>query len=189
MIPKRRQSSPKPSVRVSCRDPVREELFTQLQNAISLRIEEHQSFLNFFFYAIATNALLFIALFAEGDIPKHPIVGFVISSAGIVSTLVLILLQNRVLLHMRAHEKFIKKLEEDLKLGEYAYTYHLNKLLDESIENPRGLTQKLYSMLPNYPGEKRGKARRFMELFNFLCIMVWLVSLAAFSMWLIVYYL
>lgn len=167
----------------------REELFSQLQNTISLRIEEHQTFLNFFFYSIATNALLFIALFEDGDIPKHPIVGVVISSLGIIATVVLTLLQSRVLLHMRAHEKFIKKLEGDLELGEYAYTENLNRLLDESISNPRGIIQRLYSLLPNYPGERRGKARRLMELFNFFCVTVWTISLASFTVWMILYYL
>jgi len=95
----------------------RECLFRQLENAINMRIEEHQTFLNFFFYSIMTNSLLFIALFAEGDLPKHPIVGVVISLCGIISTIVLTLLQNRVLLHMRSHEKFIKMLERDLGLG------------------------------------------------------------------------
>jgi len=167
----------------------RECLFRQLENAINMRIEEHQTFLNFFFYSIMTNALLFIALFAEGDLPKHPIVGVVISLCGIISTIVLTLLQNRVLLHMRSHEKFIKMLERDLGLGEYSYTLHLNSILDESVKNPRGIIQRAYSLLPNYPNEKRGKARRLMELFNFFCVSVWVVSLSAFTVWFITWYI
>lgn len=130
----------------------RDELFAQLGNIINLHNDEHQTWLRMFFTSLTTNALLFIALFRTGDFPCNPFVARFIAFLGCLFTMMFSRVQNRALEYMNVYEKLAKKIENELKLGEYSYTFKLKEAV---------------SSTPS--------ARRYMKAFNYFIIGVWIL--------------
>jgi hypothetical protein len=133
-------------------------LVPQLQNVISLRTDEHQTWLKIFFASFTTNALLLIAIFHSEKFPDKIIDEVIISLFGILITIIIIFIQNRAFLAMKAYEDFSKVLEKKLKLKKYSY----NKFRDKALAN------------------NKGQARLFIIHFNWFILFAWIAFLVYF---------
>ena len=94
----------------------RPELWSQLQNAATLRASEDQVLWNIFGIFWAANALLLVALFTSGKPPSAPLVGIVISAVGLSLSFVWYFIQRRSLGHIRRHERLMERIERELRL-------------------------------------------------------------------------
>lgn len=94
----------------------RSDRWSQLANAIQMRSTQDQVLWSILGTFWATNALLLVALFTTGDLPKNPIVGIAVAVAGVLVSLVWYLIQNRALGHIARHEQLMKSLEQALEL-------------------------------------------------------------------------
>ena len=86
---------------------------SQLQNVTSLRTDEHHTWVNIFLTSLTTTAILLIALFTTFP-TKGPVI--IICLFGFLISFVLLFIQKRALITMKAHEKTIKKIEDKLGL-------------------------------------------------------------------------
>ncbi|HUY12786.1 MAG TPA: hypothetical protein VMX16_04030 [Terriglobia bacterium] len=91
-------------------------MWTQIQNAIALRSSQDQVLWSIFGTFWAANAILLVALFTTGDLPKNRWVGIVISAVGLAIALVWRAIQKRALGHIARLEELIRKIEEDLRV-------------------------------------------------------------------------
>jgi hypothetical protein len=117
----------------------REELFELLQNSITLRNQEHNTWINTLFMSLTTNSLLLIALFKDGKFPDDSSIGIIISAFGILLTIFLLSVHKRAMKTMGAYEAFSRKVEKKLKLKEFSY----NRFRDEKLINSKGTIRKL----------------------------------------------
>ncbi|MFI5259162.1 MAG: hypothetical protein ACHQ01_06075 [Candidatus Limnocylindrales bacterium] len=90
----------------------RDELWKQLENAIALRSSEDQVLWTLFSIFWASNAILLVALFTTGTLPKDPTVGVIVAIVGLVLCLAWALLQRRGLRHLIRFEKLMEKVEQ-----------------------------------------------------------------------------
>jgi hypothetical protein len=141
------------------RDMKRDEFFKQLNNAVVLRNEEHQTWLKILFASLTTNSLLLIALFKDGTFPSNSTIGIIITAFGILITFFLAIIQRRAYLTMKTYEDYSKIIEDQLKLKKYSY----NKFRDKELPNIRG------------------RARFLIEGFNYILLIGWVVFLLYFT--------
>lgn len=90
--------------------------WNQLANAISARSNEDSSVWEAFGTFWASNAILLVALFANGDLPKLPFIAPTVSGAGTLMAVVWYVVLRRGLLHIDRFDALIKRLESDLRL-------------------------------------------------------------------------
>ena len=114
--------------------PNRQELFTQLQNAIALRSAQDQVLWTILGFFGATTAVLLSALFQSGRFPDQMAIAMVVVLAGILLCLAWNSIQARALGHIRRHELLIESIERELRLPpEIAVFPKINvKLYDEA---------------------------------------------------------
>ena len=96
--------------------PARSELFQQLDNAVAMCGAEDQVIWTIFGTFWATNAILLVALFSAGDLPKAPAVGITVSAVGAGLSIVWHLIQRRALGHLRRFEELVELLEKGLRI-------------------------------------------------------------------------
>jgi hypothetical protein len=85
-------------------------LWSQLQNAVALAAKQDQIVWTIFGVFWAANAVLLVALFTTGDLPKRP-VGLVVSIAGLAISLVWTVIQKRAIAWLRFYETVMSDLE------------------------------------------------------------------------------
>jgi hypothetical protein len=117
--------------------PDRPELFQQLANAVTMCSAEDQVIWAIFGTFWATNAILLVALFSTGELPKSPAVGIAVSAVGAGLSIVWHLIQQRALGHLQRFEELVELLEKRLqvptdlalsaKVNTSAYTRFLSK--------------------------------------------------------------
>lgn len=112
--------------------PSNGDLWRQFGNLVQSRSCTNQVYWGVFAAFWASNALLLVALFERGELPKIPIVSLIISFAGAGLSYTWLALQQRVLRHLQYEEAVIKKLVA-LLLGP---------------NSPYGLNRKLPSRCP-----------------------------------------
>jgi hypothetical protein len=87
----------------------------QLRNAVALAAKQDQIAWTVFGIFWAANAVLLVALFTSGDVPK-PIVGVVVSLVGVVLSFIWSLIQRRALNWLTFYETVVQRLEERLPI-------------------------------------------------------------------------
>lgn len=90
------------------------EMWNQLANAISLRSAQDQVLWSIFGAFWAVNAILLVALFTTGKLPESIVVGIVVSSVGMLISLIWHFIQKRALGHVERYEELMRKLEAKL---------------------------------------------------------------------------
>lgn len=93
-----------------------EQLWTQLGHVLDLRSNEDSVLWTAFGFFGATNAILLVALFANGDLPSNPVVACVVASVGVLASLIWHVVQERALGHIERHEALIERLEAALRV-------------------------------------------------------------------------
>ncbi|OFW00137.1 MAG: hypothetical protein A3G20_08125 [Acidobacteria bacterium RIFCSPLOWO2_12_FULL_59_11] len=92
--------------------PSKSDLWNQLGNAVTLVAKQDQIVWAVFGVFWAANAVLLVALFTSGDLPKRP-VGFVVSIVGIALSLVWLACERRAVAWLRFYEAIVKGLEQN----------------------------------------------------------------------------
>jgi len=92
-----------------------EQLWNQLANAVSLDASENQVVWTIFGLFWAADAILLVALFTTGDIPKRP-VGMLVSLAGVILSAVWYLIQKRAIGYLEFYDAVVDRLERRLGL-------------------------------------------------------------------------
>ncbi len=125
---------------------------SQLQNVTSMRIDEHHTWVNIFLTSLTTTAILIVALFTAAKFPtKVPVI--IICFFGCSISGVLLYIQDRALKAMKAQEKTIKEIEDELGL---------------------------HNSTKNIPRGSLVGARRLMTIVGFLQIFGWPIGLIYF---------
>lgn len=105
----------------------RDDLWQQLNHAISLRSAEDQVIWTIFGVFWAANALLLVALFQNGKIPM-PSIGMVISGVGALLSFVWYQIQRRALGYLYMFEGIVERLERKLEIpAEFATSGKINQ--------------------------------------------------------------
>ena len=86
-------------------------LWSQLQNAVALAAKQDQIVWAIFGVFWAANAVLLVALFTTGDLPKRP-VGLVVSIVGLAISLVWTAIQRRAIAWLKFYEGVMSEIEE-----------------------------------------------------------------------------
>ncbi|MBT4483812.1 MAG: hypothetical protein HOC71_09065 [Candidatus Latescibacteria bacterium] len=128
-------------------------LIAQLTNVTNHRIDEHQTWVNAFYFSLTTNALLLIALLSLDNSPSILPVICLVSVIGILITFLLIIVQTRARLSMEAYENLREKLEVKLDLNEFSVT----------------------TAIASRPSSRIPKARPYMERANYFITLLWFV--------------
>lgn len=141
----------------------RDELWLQLGNSINLRSSEDQVLWTIFGAFLASNAILLVALFTTGDLPKNSLVGLVVSFFGILLSMIWHGIQQRALGHVKRHENLMKTIEENLRFDpSFAVSPEINQSnYDQSL--PKGIS-----------------ARRLMPLCSVGGILIWALAFVLF---------
>lgn len=106
----------------------RGELWEQLSRAIELRSSQDQVLWSIFGFFGATNAILLVALFTDGEFPKDPWVAAVVVGAGLLLSLTWHFIQARALGHIKRHEALMESIERELRLPpELAVSAEINR--------------------------------------------------------------
>lgn len=90
---------------------LRDDLWNQLGNVVALVAKQDQIVWAVFGVFWAANAVLLVALFTTGDLPKRP-VGLVVSIFGLALSLLWLAIQHRAMAWLKFYEKVVRKLEE-----------------------------------------------------------------------------
>jgi uncharacterized membrane protein len=91
--------------------PSRSDLWNQLGNAVTLVAKQDQIVWAVFGVFWAANAVLLVALFTSGDLPKRP-VGLVVSIVGIALSLVWLTIEHRAVGWLKFYEAIVRELEQ-----------------------------------------------------------------------------
>lgn len=91
--------------------PTEDQLWNQLGNAVTLVAKQDQIVWAIFGVFWAANAVLLVALFTTGGLPKWP-VGLVVSIVGVVLSLVWLAIQHRAMAWLRFYETIVRELEQ-----------------------------------------------------------------------------
>jgi hypothetical protein len=91
-------------------------LLAQLSNVVNRSAYEDTVVWAIFGTFWAANALLLVALFSQGDFPRHSAVGIIISAAGTVVSVAWFLIQRRAIAHLKRWEDIIEAIEEELRI-------------------------------------------------------------------------
>jgi hypothetical protein len=94
----------------------REELFVQLQNAISLRTAQDQVLWTILGFFGATNAVLITAMFSSGDFPKSFLIPTFVVPTGMALCIAWNSIQRRALGHINRHEALATSIETALDI-------------------------------------------------------------------------
>lgn len=106
----------------------REELWEQLSRAIELRSSQDQVLWSIFGFFGATNGVLLVALFSDGEFPKDPWVAAVVVGAGLLLSLTWHFIQVRALGHIKRHEALMESIERELRLPlDFAVSAEINR--------------------------------------------------------------
>ncbi len=97
-------------------DHRRQELWTQLANAVNLRSSQDQVLWTILGFFGATNAVLLSAMFASGDFPKSRWIQGVLVISGLLLSFAWHLIQGRALGHIKRHEALMALIERTLDL-------------------------------------------------------------------------
>jgi hypothetical protein len=89
-------------------------LLAQLSNVVNRSAYEDTVVWAIFGTFWAANALLLVALFSQGDFPRHSAVGIIISAAGTIVSVAWFLIQRRAIGHLKRYEDIIAAIEEEL---------------------------------------------------------------------------
>ena len=120
----------------------------QLANAVQLASKQDQIAWTIFGVFWPANAILLIALFTTGGLPS-PLVGVVVSVAGLVFSIVWAIIQHRAIAYLNFYEAIIHRIEEH-HLGvppEIAISGWLNK---ELFATKLGRTWSVRPLLKSY---------------------------------------
>ncbi len=93
-------------------------LWSQLSNGVNRSAYEDTVVWAIFGTFWAANALLLVALFSQGDFPRRPVIGVIISTAGSVVSVAWSLIQGRAISHLARYEFIVGALEEELRIPE-----------------------------------------------------------------------
>jgi len=105
-----------------------DDLWRQLQNAISLRSTQDQILWQIFGVFWASNAVLLVALVATGHLPGDPVVGLIVAGAGTALCVAWNLIQRRALGHLGRDEKLMAKYERALHVDPaFAVSWDVNR--------------------------------------------------------------
>lgn len=138
-------------------------LENQLSNVIATRSSQDQILWSIIGVFGATNAILLVALFPNGDLPKSPIIGAIICIVGLLVSFTWTLMQRRALAHIKYIECIRENLERDINIeSKYAMSPNMN------IE----LKMKYLLIKP--------MARHVLRSFGWGMIILWVVGLIVF---------
>lgn len=107
-------------------------LCNQLKNAINLYTSQNLVLWTIFSIFWAANAILLGALFTTGKFPRNPMVGVIISSVGVVMSLVWKIMQGRALKHINFYEHIIHNIEITLSIDK---KFRVSPLEDDETYN------------------------------------------------------
>jgi hypothetical protein len=110
------------------------QLSAQLTNVVNRSAYEDTVVWAIFGTFWAANALLLVALFSQGDFPRNPGVGVVISIAGTIVGVAWFQIQRRAIAHLARYEKIVALLEVELQVPD---DFRLTG--DKHRENIRGI--------------------------------------------------
>ncbi|MEK7994197.1 MAG: hypothetical protein AAB403_10375 [Planctomycetota bacterium] len=114
------------------RSAISDGLWQQLGHAVSLDTSENQVVWTIFGLFWAADAILLVALFTTGDIPK-PTVGMLVSAAGAVLSAIWYLIQKRAIGYLEFYDGVVDRLERQLGVPtELALSGKINTHLYES---------------------------------------------------------
>jgi len=143
----------------------RNELWSQLSNAINMRSAQDQVLWSIFGTFWAANAILLVALFTTGTMPQDSSVGIVVSSVGTFLSLIWYAIQARALGHLMRHEELIKRIEKELQFDpNYAISADINPTSDKIL----GKVPKLL------------RARILMNISSIIGAAIWAVAFVLF---------
>jgi hypothetical protein len=91
--------------------PSTSDLWNQLGNAVMLVAKQDQIVWAAFGVFWAANAVLLVALFTSGDLPKQP-VGLIVSIVGIALSLVWLAIEHRAVAWLKFYETIVRELEQ-----------------------------------------------------------------------------
>ncbi len=94
------------------RTPSHEDLWNQLGNAVALIAKQDQIVWAIFGAFWAANAVLLVALFTSGDLPKRP-VGLIVSITGLALSLVWLAIEHRAVAWLKYYEAIMRELEQN----------------------------------------------------------------------------
>lgn len=96
-------------------EPTDGELWNQLGHAVSLDTSENQVVWTIFGLFWAADAIILVALFTTGDVPK-PAVGAIVSAVGVVLSAVWYLIQKRAIGYLEFYDGTVERLERRLRI-------------------------------------------------------------------------
>jgi hypothetical protein len=91
--------------------PPTSDLWNQLENVVTLVAKQDQIVWAIFGVFWAANAVLLVALFTSGDLPKRP-VGLIVSIVAIALSLVWLATEHRAIAWLKFYEAILKELEQ-----------------------------------------------------------------------------
>ena len=91
-----------------------DKLWTQLGHAVALAAKQDQIVWTVFGVFWAANAVLLVALFTTGDLPKRP-AGLIVSIVGLAISVVWAAIQIRAIAWLNFYDEVMKKLEDLLQ--------------------------------------------------------------------------
>jgi hypothetical protein len=107
----------------------REELFSQLSNAIAMRSAQDQALWTILGFFGATDAVLLSSVFSNGSLPKDGNIALILIMTGLFISFFWHSIQSRALGHIKRHEDTIRSIETRLGIpGEFAITAHIGSL-------------------------------------------------------------
>jgi len=139
----------------------------QLSNAVASRSNMDQILWTVFGHFWGANAILLVALFQNGGLPK-PLVGILVALIGTALSVAWKIIQRRALGHLKFYEDVVKKLEEDLKIP--------------ATDTLSGwLNAELYKT--HVESSTRWKAREVMNLCSASAVWIWAIGTCSFVFW------
>jgi hypothetical protein len=100
---------------------------SHLGNAVALAVKQDQIVWTIFGIFWAANAVLLVALFNSGALPKRG-VGLMVSLAGVVLSTVWFLVERRIIGYLHFYEAIVERIELELRVpSELALSASLNK--------------------------------------------------------------
>ena len=108
--------------------------WNQLGNVVTMAAKEDQIIWAIFAVFWAANAVLLVALFTTGAIPKDNVV-MIISFVGLVLSLIWFFIQRRAIKWLIYYENIINRIEDELKIPDHISisTYKNKELYDRIV--------------------------------------------------------
>ncbi len=119
--------------------PSNSDLWNQLGNAVTFDNSENQVVWTIFGLFWAADAILLVAIFTTGDIPK-PAVGMLVSIAGTALSVVWYIIQKRAIAYLGFYDSLVEQLESQLQVQpELAASGNLNPTFKSSLKGSIGI--------------------------------------------------